>query len=262
MTVYPRIESLYEAPSETDPCGDERTSTGIKQLDRMVGGGFGHGTTTLLLGPSGAGKTTFGLHYIMATPRRAKAVYFGFYETPARLLQKASALGLGALKQRVDRGDIELVWQPSTEQNVDALAHRLLAAVDRTKASRVFIDGIDGFQRATVHSERVQSIFSALANELRVRGVTTLYTFEVPKFIGPGLVSPITGISALADNLVFLRFVELHSALYRLISVLKVRDSEYDTSLREFHITRNGIKLDDTFDSAEAILTGTAVRRA
>ena len=58
------------------------------------------------------------------------------------------------------------------------------------------------------------------------------------------------------------RFVELHSALYRLISVLKVRDREYDTSLREFHIPRNGIKLEDTFDSAKASLTGTAVRRA
>lgn len=261
IEVFPRIEALYEKPSQEDGFDGERTATGIEELDVMLGGGVRSGTTTLLLGPSGSGKTTFGLHYLASTPKDEKAVHFGFYETPARLLAKAASLGL-ALKQRVARGEIELVWQPSTEQSVDALAHRLLDAVDRTKATRVFIDGIDGFQRATIHQERIHSIFSALANELRVRGVTTLYTFEVPKFIGPGIDSPITGVSAIAENLIYLRFVELHSALYRLISILKVRDSQYDTSLREFHITHRGIRLERTFDSAEAILTGTAIRRA
>ena len=261
ITVYPRIEALYESPSETDTCGQGLTSSGIPAFDTMLGGGLRTGTTTLLLGPSGAGKTTFGLHFLASTPRTEKAVHFGFYETPMRLVEKATAIGL-ALKQRVARGEIALVWQASTEQNVDALVHRLLAEVDRTKATRVFIDGLDGFQRATIHPARVHSIYTALANELRVRGVTTVYTFEVPKFIGPGLDAPITGVSALAENLVYLRFVELHSALYRLVSILKVRDREYDTSLREFHISSKGIRLEDTFDSAEAILTGTAVRRA
>lgn len=260
ITVYPRVEALYGAPQVEDRCVDETVSTGIAQLDFMLGGGLKSGTTTLVLGPSGAGKTTLGLHYLAAGPRKTRSVLFGFYETPARLLEKARKLNL-SLDARIKRGELEIVWQPSTEQNVDALAQRLLQAIDNTSATRLFIDGLDGFQRATIHPERVHHVFTAIANELRVRGVTTLYTYEVPKFIGPGLETPVTGVSALAENLIYLRFVELRSHLYRLLSILKVRDSSYDTSLREFHITNQGIRLEKTFESAEAILTGTAIMR-
>lgn len=260
ITVYPRIEALYGTPSGEDHCEDTTVSSGIAQLDLMLGGGLKCGTTTLVLGPSGAGKTTLGLHYLAATPRKSSSVLFGFYETPARLLEKARKLNL-SLDARIKRGELEIVWQPSTEQNVDALAERLLQSIAATGATRLFIDGLDGFQRATVHPERVHHVFTAIANELRVRGVTTVYTFEVPKVIGPGLDTPVTGVSALAENLIYLRFVELRSHLYRLLSILKVRDSSYDTSLREFHITDHGIRLEKTFESAEAILTGTAIMR-
>jgi len=260
ISVYPRVEALYGTPAGEDRCSDETVSSGVPHLDRMLGGGLKCGTTTLLLGPSGSGKTTLGLHYLAAAPKGSRSVLFGFYETPNRLLQKARMLNL-SLDSRIKRGELELVWQPSTEQNVDALVQRLLLAVDRMSATRLFIDGLDGFQRATIHPERVHHVFTAIANELRIRGVTTLYSFEVPKFIGPSVDSPVTGVSALAENLIYLRFVELRSHLYRLLSVLKVRDSGYDSSLREFHITSDGIRLEKTFESAEAILTGTAITR-
>jgi circadian clock protein KaiC len=260
ITVYPRIEALYGTPSGEDRCGDTTVSSGIAALDRMVGGGLKCGTTTLVLGPSGAGKTTLGLHYLAATPKGSRSVLFGFYETPNRLLEKARKLNL-SLDSRIKRGELEIVWQPSTEQNVDALAQRLLQVIHGTSATRLFIDGLDGFQRATIHPERVHHVFTAIANELRIRGVTTLFSFEVPKFIDPSLDTPVTGISALAENLIYLRFVEMRSHLFRLLSVLKVRDSGYDSSLREFHITSDGIRLEKTFESAEAILTGTAITR-
>lgn len=258
ITVHPRIESLYGTPSVEDACSDTLVSSGIAQLDAMLSGGFKCGTTTLILGPSGVGKTTLGLHYLAAAPRKTKSILFGFYETPARLLEKARTLNL-SLDTRISRGELEVLWQPSTEQNVDALAQRLLDAIQRGGAQRVFIDGLDGFQRATLHSERLHHVFTALANELRVRGVTTLYTYEVPKFVGPGLETPVTGVSSLAENLLYLRFVELRSHIYRLLSILKVRDASYDASLREFHITKEGIHLQKTFESAEAILTGSAI---
>lgn len=260
ITVYPRVEALYGTPSGDDRCDDTTLGSGIAQLDRMLGGGLKCGTTTLVLGPSGSGKTTLGLHYLASAPKGSRSLFFGFYETPNRLLEKARTLNL-SLDSRVKRGELQLIWQPSTEQNVDALAQRLLAALDATSATRLFIDGLDGFQRATIHPERVHHVFTAIANELRVRGVTTLYTFEVPKFIGPALDSPMTGVSALAENLIYLRFVEMRSHLYRLLSILKVRDSSYDSSLREFHITSEGIRLEKTFESAAAILTGTAITR-
>jgi circadian clock protein KaiC len=259
LTVYPRAESVFGAPSHLDRCGDDLVPTGIEQLDKMLNGGLRSGTTTLVLGPSGSGKTTLSLHYLAAAPKGTKSLYFGFYETPERLLSKARALNL-ALDRRVRSGELHIVWQPSTEQNVDALVQHLFHTIENNKITRLVIDGLDGFQRATLHPLRVHHIFTAMANELRIRGVTTLYTYEVSNIIGNSQM-PITGVSALAENLLYLRFAELRSRIYRLLSVLKVRDSSYDTSLREFHITDHGIKLEKSYASAEALLAGTPIER-
>ena len=259
ITVYPRTESIYGAPSHLDKAGSDLVPTGISHLDQMLHGCLRRGTTTLVLGPSGAGKTTLSLHYLAATPKGEKSVYFGFYETPERLLSKARTLGL-KLDRRVRGGELQIVWQPSTEQNVDALVQRLFLAIEQIGATRVVIDGLDGFQRATLHVNRVHHIFTAIANELRVRGVTTIYTYEVSNIRG-GSQLPITGVSAVAENLLYLRFAELRSRIYRLLSILKVRDSAYDTTLREFHITEKGIRLETSYASAEALLAGTPIEQ-
>lgn len=259
ITVYPRTEAIFNAPAHTDEWSDAQISTGISQLDQMLGGGLRRATTTLVMGPSGSGKTTMALHYLSATPKNEKALYFGFYETPARLLSKARKLNL-SLDRRVRRGELQLVWKPSTEQNVDALVQTLFSALEASGAQRLVIDGLDGFQRATIHQDRVHHIFSAMANELRVRGVTTMYTYEVSNIVGNSQM-PITGVSALAENLLYFRLAELRSRIYRLLSILKVRDSAYDNSLREFHITDRGIRLEASYASAEALLAGTPIER-
>ncbi len=98
----------------------------------------------------------------------------------------------------------------------------------------------------------------ALTNELRTRGVTTVVLVEVHTLFGPMLEMPLTNVSALADNILLLRYVELYSQLYRLISIVKVRDSGYDAVIRQFTISQNGIAVAASFESAEAILTGIA----
>ena len=122
------------------------------------------------------------------------------------------------------------------------------------------IDGLDGLQRATFHSERVHHIFTALANELRARNVTTLYTYEVPKFIGPDLEAPISGVSALVENLIYLRFIERHSRIFRVFSILKVRDAVYDSTLHAFTIDPGGIKIDPTFSEASTTVVNAPSR--
>jgi circadian clock protein KaiC len=109
-----------------------------------------------------------------------------------------------------------------------------------------------------VHRERVALFFAALARELRARGVTALYTAETANLVGPELEAPLLGISAAADNMVLLRHVELRTRLHRLLSVLKTRSSGFDARLREFRVTDSGIEIADTFESAEAILSGFA----
>jgi len=101
-------------------------------------------------------------------------------------------------------------------------------------------------------------VFSALADELARRDVTSLFSIELRQLVGPSIEVPMESVSALADNLILLRHVELRAQLFRLISILKVRDHAYDGGLREFRITDRGLTVADTFDSAEQILTGAA----
>jgi circadian clock protein KaiC len=89
-------------------------------------------------------------------------------------------------------------------------------------------------------SGRIGNFLTALMNEMRVLGVTTLYTLEVPDIMGPAIRSPIGDLSSLVENLILLRFVEVHSRLYRLISLLKVRDSDFDQTLHEYATSNRG----------------------
>lgn len=257
IELHPRIEALLANPSTQDECEPKRTTTGSTRLDEMFCGGLPCGTTTMLMGPSGTGKTTLGLHFLAASTRKEPGLLFGFYETPDRLLVNAQSLGLD-LTERVRQGDVEMLWQPGTDDLLDALGGRLLDAVRRRGVKRLFVDGLRGFQMATIYPERLIHFFTALANELRVLGVTTLYTAETSQILGTDVHAPLLGISSIVENLVVLRFVELRTQIYRLLSIMKARYTDYDSSIREFHISRNGIDLADSFESAEALLMGVA----
>ena len=222
----------------------------------MLGGGIPRGTATLVLGFSGAGKTSLGLHFLSQSSAEDPGLFFGFYETPLRLRVKAAGIGI-ALDGLVEQGYLEILWHPPTEDILDALGNRLVEAVRRRRVKRLVIDGLLGFQEiAADRPHRIGRFLTALANELRVLDVTTFYTAETPNLIGGVIEGPAIGLSTLAENLILLRYVEIRSQLRRLISVVKMRDSDFDSSLREFRITAAGIELANTFDSAEAILSG------
>src|SRR5262249_47801067 len=142
---------------------------------------------------------------------------------------------------------LEILWQPPIEGVIDILGDRLLTAVRRRNVRRLFIDGIHGFQLAAEFPGRVRSVFSAFAEEFEANGVTTIYTMETPDLFGPRIEAPVEGLSPITQNILLLRHVELSSHLYRLISVMKLRDSDYDSTLREFRISDSGISVADTF---------------
>jgi circadian clock protein KaiC len=100
--------------------------------------------------------------------------------------------------------------------------------------------------------------WSALSNELRALGVTTLHTLEMPELIGADLRVPVSGVSSLAEVMVVLRYVELKSRLYRLISLFKVREGAFDPTIRKFEITAAGITVGEPFEGVEAVLSGIA----
>jgi circadian clock protein KaiC len=254
IVVFPRIEILLADPTRADERVFGRTSTGNHRLDSLLGGGVPAGSTTMIMGPSGIGKTTLGLQFLSRSSKAEPGMMFGFYETPARLNAKAAEI-CAPLRPLFDTGLVELLWQTPTSDVLDAYGGRLLEAVHRRKVKRLFIDGLTGFKNAAIEPSRVGHFFTALANELRMLGVTTFYSLEVPDILGPAIRVPIDDLSSLAENMILLRYIELRSRLYRLISIMKVRDSDFDTSLYEFAISRQGVEIHDTPESAEAILS-------
>lgn len=260
IKIRPRIETLLRSPDEDDPAPRpvEAADFGVPGLDAMLRGGLPGGSNTIVLGPSGSGKTTLGLQFLSAGARHEKiGLYVGFYERPFSLISKGARLGLNLEDARA-RGLLHMFWEAPIEGVLDAVVERVLRAVIDHGVKRLCFDGLHGFRHHAEYPERTRAVFSALSDELARRGVTTLYTLETTELFGSKLEVPIDGVSALADNLILLRHVELRSQLYRLISILKVRDRAYEGAIREFRITDRGVVVADTFDSAEQILTGTA----
>ena len=253
ILVHPRIEALLAYPSRADDREAGRTSAGNEQLDLLLGGGVPVASTTMIMGPSGIGKTTLGLQFLSRSSAAEPGLMFSFYETPTRLGAKADNI-CPALSPLLDSDVVDLLWQNPLSDVIDAYGGRLLETVRRRKVKRLFIDGLTGFKSAAFDPSRIGHFFAALANELRVLGVTTFYSLEVPDILGPAIRAPIDDLSSLAENLILLRYIELRSQLYRLISVMKVRDSDFDPSLREFTINSEGLAIRDTPATAEAIL--------
>jgi circadian clock protein KaiC len=253
ITVYPRLEALFSRPSLDEECRAEQVSIGVPPLDAMLGGGLPCGTTTLALGPPGAGKTTLGLHFLARSSRREPGLLFGFYDTPARLQAKATRLGIN-LDRQIEAGHLEILWQPPTEDVLDALGNRLVDAARHRGVRRLLIDGLPAFEAVASRPGRLARFFTAMTNELRVLGVTTLYTAETSHLFATDVDISMAASSTFTENLILLRYVQRRAQLHRLLSIVKVRDSEFDSSSREFHIGKGGINLADTAESAEALL--------
>lgn len=253
--IYPRVEALLETPSVWDSADGPMVSVGIAGVDKMLGGGVDTHSVTVVLGPSGSGKTTAGLQFLTGGASDEKAMLFGFHENPMALRIKADSLKL-PLKAR--EGKISLLWRPQTEAVLDEVATELLTTIRQNGVRRLVIDGIEGFSKLTDEKERIGSFLSALCNELRALGVTTLATAETDHAgMTPG--QPLkgvnqTGLSAVAENIIALHLAALRSENHRLMTILKSRDRRTDMRMRRFEIVDGGIVLDPDFQSAERIL--------
>jgi circadian clock protein KaiC len=257
ITVFPRIEAQFINPTARDGAPRMRVSSGIALLDELLHGGFLAASMAAVVGPAGAGKTIFGLQFVAASNAAEPGLLFSCSESPDRLRLKAEMMGLGFAAAE-QRGEVELLWYPVGEHILDELAHRLLEAVQRRGVKRLVIDGISGFQEAAIEQERMVRFWSVLAGELRALGVTTLHTVELPELMGTEIRTPTGGVPSMAEVLILLRYVELQSRLFRLISVFKVREGAFDPTIREFTITDTGIVVGKPFEGVEAVLSGMA----
>ncbi len=252
ISVFPRIETLYGGQS-VPVQGRRAVTSGVPSLDQLLAiGGIPAASATVALGSTGTGKTTMGIHFIAASSAAEPGLHLGFFEAPDRLRAKARSIGqpLEALEAA---GCLELMWQTPGEFMLDEIGDRLLAAVDRTGARRLVIDGLSGFLDAAIYPERINRYFSSLVAELRSRQVTTFMTLETRDALA-SVVSMPWGVSGLVDNLFFLRFVHDEAQVERLLTIIKVRDTDHHAELRRLQIGATGLRVCDLLAAAGDVI--------
>lgn len=154
------------------------------------------------------------------------------------------------------RGDVEVLWRPQGEHVLDDLGHQIVDAVHRRGVKRLFIDGFSGLAESAVHPERMTRYISVLANQLRALNATTIMTMETPDILGASHRLPAKGMSSLLEGLLVMRYAEVDGQMRRVLSVTKLRDSDFDPFLHEFKISSRGIEIGGTFSGIEALLSG------
>lgn len=240
VVIYPRLEGTVRVATEGTSDEAARLSLGVAELDRMLRGGVITASTTALFGAPGSGKTLLGMHFLEAGALRGEpGLYVGFYETPGRLVRKAEAVGI-ELGKHLSSGVLEIQWRAATEQLLDQFASELIENVRRRGVRRVVIDGVDALLVTAMYQGRVSRFLAALTHDLRALGVTALFTQEM-RLLMVEVAESLPALSAMFDNVVLLRYVEIRNELDRQLSILKTRESDCDAGIREFRITESGI---------------------
>lgn len=246
----------------------ERTRFDLPELDEMLTGGIPRATCTLLAGSLGTGKTFLAMAYAMAAVRVGEpTVFLGFRETRAQLVQAASAFAFGAEFARAVEpgGGLLMLDIPPIKLNPDVLGDRLLNELDRTGAQRLIIDSIAELERVLMRSGdtgRLEDYLAALLLALRSRQVTALMLKETDKAVAATLDFSADVLSVLAENVLLLQQVPYQGQLHRILSILKLRFSDHDPSLREFEIKApQGIKMLGRAESALGVLEGISERQ-
>ncbi|UKJ76221.1 RAD55 family ATPase [Azospirillum brasilense] len=243
IEVYPRLEAVV-GQQVAMPTGNTLVSSGIAKLDLMLRGGLSAGSATLLVGPSGTGKTIAALQFAGSATVNEPCLFLGFYESPERLRHKASGIGVDmAGLEATSR--LHLHWRSPAEILVDEVAGWLLAELRRVGARRLVVDGIAGFQQNLVESERMGRFLTALGNELRSLGITALYTSAMTghgQFPAPA-AQGVAELSPLVDNVLTMRLVERNEAVHKVFSIVKVPDRDFDPRLVTYTIGPGGIAL-------------------
>ncbi|MED5618406.1 RAD55 family ATPase [Ideonella sp. BN130291] len=241
LEVFPRIESMFKAPPDS-PQPTPALSSGVPSLDALIAaGGIPANTATVVIGSTGTGKTTLCLNFLSRCTPQEPGMMFGFFEAPHRLRAKARAFGAD-LEALEASGALTLKWHSQGEHVLDELAHRLLTEVTERGIKRLAIDGMSGFFESSVFPERTSRFFSCLINELRRLGVSVLMTMETINVVGSEISTPF-GVSGFVDNLLFLRFAETGGHVKRLITIIKMRDSDFQPGLHEFKIGPAGLSI-------------------
>jgi circadian clock protein KaiC len=252
--VFPR--SPQENPDRKMPRGD-RLSTGIAEMDEMMGGGVVRGDSIMVAGPTGSGKTILATQFV-AAGRQLKecAVIAVFEEQPHAYIKRATDLGL-PLDKMLAEGTLEIVYLRPLDLSVDETLQAIRERVAKLGATRVVIDSMSGFEVALAPGYRqdFRESYYRLLRALTTMDITVLSTVEVVESNDYLRFAPYN-VSFLADDIVAMRFIELDGELRRVMSVVKMRMSGHSSEIRQYSITKHGLKVGKVLRGYTGIITG------
>jgi circadian clock protein KaiC len=257
VSVYPRVESLV-SPARDSEVGPARITLDLPELDGMLGGGLPRGSLTVVAGAPGTGKTLTALQYLLAGARRGeRGLLLGFRESPRELIQRMRAFGMD-LATPVHAGLIRIVHQVPVDAAIDEVVAEALRAIGVFAPARLVIDSVAELELIAGEERRRQSVMLALAELIHAHGTTALLTRGFDQLVGPQLDLSGSPLDVLGENLMLLRYVEFRSELYRILSVVRMRESQHDRAIRQYEIGPAGLRVLARLESAEGLLTGIA----
>ena len=250
VVLYPRLvaaEHREEAPTA-------RVTSGVPELDALCGGGLDRGSSTLILGPAGTGKSTICSQFIVASAERGeRSVVFAFDEGELTLLARARGMGM-RLDSYLAKGILRVKQIDPAELSPGQFTTLVQDEVKRG-ARLVVIDSLNGYLNAMPEERFLLIQMHELLSYLSHAGVVTLMTMAQHGLVGDRMMSPVDS-SYLADTALLLRYFENDGHVRKAISVIKKRRGNHETAIREFRMSSAGLRVGEPLVGFRGVLTG------
>ena len=254
LRVFPRLV----AAEHRRRVSRQLLSSGVAPLDALLGGGTQSGTSMLVLGPAGSGKTSLGVQFVInAAKGGRKSSLFLFDESADFLMQRTASMDL-PLREVVQSGVVTIQPIDPTELSPGQFAHALEVAVEEHGAELVVIDSLNGYMAAMPDEKHLQAQLHEMLAYLAHHGVATILIVSQQGMLGTHMQTPVDA-SYLADTVVLLRFFEAGGRVKKAISVVKKRSGPHEDTIREMRIDNGGLHVGDALTNFRGVLTGTPV---
>ncbi|MGN6370577.1 MAG: ATPase domain-containing protein [Phycisphaerae bacterium] len=250
LVVFPRLI----AAEHSEPFAKGNIKSGVTALDALLGGGPNRGTSTLLLGPAGSGKSTIAVQYAVAAAQRGDhAIIFTFDESVDTLEERTDSLGI-RFKEGTAAGQVKLRQLDPAEVSPGEFAALVRDAVEKDNARVVVIDSLNGYMNAMPEERFLTIQLHELLSYLGRRGVTTFMVIAQHGLTG-SMATPVD-TSYLADCVVLFRYFEVAGKVKKAISVVKKRSGPHEETIRELTLDSRGIHLSAPLSQFHGIFTG------
>jgi len=250
VQVFPRLV----AAEHRHGYAGEAVRSGVVELDALLGGGLTAGSSTLVIGPAGTGKSLLSIQFLAASVRRGERVgLFVFDEELGLLFARAKSLGIDLEAMR-DAGSLFVEQMDAAELTPGEFSHRVRSYVDRQDIRTVAIDSLNGYQAAMPEEQFLILHLHELLQYLNRRGATTLLTIAQHGMMGD-MRQPIDA-TYLADTVIMLRYFEAMGRVRRAISVIKKRTGSHEDTIRELKISERGINVGEPLTDFQGVLRG------